>query len=100
MSNPDDRGRDEIAEMADRFLAMEELGLEFEIDFASLTAAEQDELVSVMNGRVAHGQEKLEALVENVRILGLLFAWRQGSITALECVERIRGAVPDPLAKE
>jgi hypothetical protein len=37
---------------------------------------------------------------ENVRILQLLFIWRQGAITALEFVERVRGAVPDPLAEQ
>jgi hypothetical protein len=35
-----------------------------------------------------------------VRILGLLFAYQEGAITALEFAERVRGAVPDPLAQK
>ncbi len=40
----------------------------------------------------------LEALTEDVRILELLLAHKQGAITAMEFVEQVRGAVPDPLA--
>ncbi len=54
--------------------------------------------LALLDQRTAHAKEKLEAIVENVRILRLLFAWREGAITALEFVERVRGAVPDPLA--
>ena len=53
-----------------------------------------------MEQRTAHGVEVLEVLTENVRILRLLFAWREGAITTLEFVERVRGAVPDPLAQQ
>jgi hypothetical protein len=71
MSNPDDNHRkpDEIRAMADRMRAKqrrgEELGLEFEIDFASLTDEERDEFVALMEQRGAHGKEKLEALDED-----------------------------------
>jgi hypothetical protein len=104
MTNPDDRAPDDVAGLADRLLAKqrrgEEPGLEFEIDFASLTALEQDEFLALLDERTAHGEERLEALVENVRILQLLFTWHQGTITTMEFVERIRGAVPDPLAEQ
>jgi hypothetical protein len=33
-------------------------------------------------------------------ILGLLFAWQEGAMTTLEFVERVRGAVPNPLAQQ
>jgi hypothetical protein len=94
--------RDEVAELADRLQAKqrrgEEVDFEFEIDFASLTAAEQDAFVALLNERAAHGEERLEGLSENVRILRLLFAYEKGAITALEFAERVRGAVPDPMA--
>lgn len=86
---------DEIADLADRALAMSEF--EFAIWWGSLTAAEQDEFMALVRQRRAHGEEKLEALGESVRILRLLFAHKQGAITALEFVERVRGAVPDPV---
>jgi hypothetical protein len=60
--------------------------------------SEQD--VALLNERIAHGEERLETLDENVRILRLLFAYQQGAITAVEFVERVRGAVPDPLAEQ
>ena len=82
---------DEIADLADRTRTMSEF--EFEIEWGALTEEERDEYGA--HGP-AHGEEKLEALTENVRILQLLFAWREGAITTLECVERVRGAVPDP----
>ena len=41
----------------------------------------------------------LEALNENVRILQLLFAYQEGALTALEFVDRVRGAVAEPLAE-
>jgi hypothetical protein len=49
--------------------------------------------------RIAQRKEKLEALTENVRILQLLLARQEGAITTLEFVERVRGAVRDPLAE-
>ena len=85
--------RDEIVDLADRSRAMSDFQF---IEFWSLTDDEQAEYVAPMKERVAHGEERLEALVENVRILRLLFAWRQGAITALEFVERVRGALLDP----
>ena len=51
-----------------------------------------------MDQRVAARAEKLEALEEDNRILALLLAYDQRTITAMEFVERVRGAVPDPLA--
>ena len=39
----------------------------------------------------------LAALAENVWILQLLFTWQEGTITTMEFVEQVRGAVPDPL---
>jgi hypothetical protein len=49
---------DEITELADRLRAKqrrgEELGLEFEIDFASLTDEERPAFIALMNERIAH----------------------------------------------
>jgi hypothetical protein len=89
---------DEIADLADRCRGMSEF--EFAIEWGALTAAEQDEWMALMGERTAHGIEKLEAIGENVRILCLLFAYQEGAIPALEFVERVRGAVPDPLAQQ
>ena len=101
MTNAGDRAPDEITDLADRLRAKqrrgEEPGLEFEIDFASLTAAEQNAFMALMEQRKAHGDEVLEALAENVRLRQLLFTWQEGKITTMEFVERVRGAVPDPL---
>ncbi len=88
---------DEIADLADRCRSMSEF--EFEIEWGALTEEERDEFMALIDQRRAHGEEKLDALKENVRILQLIFAWREGAITTLECVERVRGAVPDPLAE-
>jgi hypothetical protein len=55
--------------------------------------------MALMKERAAHGKEKLEALDEDNRVLSLLLAYQQGAITAMEFVERVRGAVPDPLAE-
>ena len=41
----------------------------------------------------------LAAIEENVRILELLICMQAGVITTLEFVERVQGAVPDPLAE-
>ena len=90
--------RDEVAELADRVLAKqrrgEELGIEFETDFPSLTDEERDDFLALMDERAAHGEEKLETLDEDNRILLLLLAYEQGTITTMEFVERVRG-VPD-----
>jgi hypothetical protein len=71
--------------------------------------------VALLNERIAHGEERLEALVENVRILRALLdlvassgappgttlgeALQAGYTSMLEVVESIRGAVPEPLAQ-
>ena len=93
---------DEIAQLADRMRAKmrrgEDPGLEFETEFGALTDDERGKFVALMEERAAHGKEKVEALDENNRILALLLAHRQGTITTMEFVERVRGALPDPLA--
>ena len=95
--------RDEVAEFADRIEERrrrgEEWEFQFEIEFMSLTVDEQVELVELLEQRTAHRKEALEAISENVRILQLLFAWREGALSTFEFVERIREAVPDPLAR-
>ena len=89
--------RDEIADLADR--AREQSEFEFAIEWGSLTAAEQAEYMALMDQRIARGEEKLEAIEEDNRVLRLLFLYQQGKITAQEFVLRVRGAVPDPLAQ-
>ena len=71
--------------------------LEFEIEWAALTAEEREAFIALMEQRRADGAEVLDALAENVRILQLLFTWQEGTITTMEFVEQVRGAVPDPL---
>jgi hypothetical protein len=94
--------RDEVTELADRVQAKQRRGeawdLEFETEFGALTDEERSEFVALMKERAAHGKEKVEALEENNRILALLLAHQQGTITAKEFAERVRGAVPDLLA--
>ena len=106
---------DVVTELADRLLAKqrrgEELGLEFEVEFGALTHEERDEFLALMDERAAHGEEKLEALRENVRILrafvGLVEssgappgttlgqALVAGYISVLEVIESI-STVPEP----
>jgi hypothetical protein len=88
--------RDEIAELADRARELSEF--EFEIEFAALTEEERDAFFALFDERKAHGEERLEALQEDNRVL--LLAYREGAITAREFVEAVRGAVPDPLVQE
>jgi hypothetical protein len=88
---------DAVADLADRARAMSEF--QFAIEWGALTDAERHEFMALMDQRRAHGEEKLEALGENLRVLRLLFAYQEEAITALEFVERVRGAVPDPLAQ-
>ncbi len=88
---------DAVADLADRARAISDF--QFAIEFGALTDAERDEYMALMGQRTAQRKERLEALQENVRIMGLLFAHQQGAITTLEFVERVRGAVPDPLAQ-
>jgi hypothetical protein len=110
--------RDEVAELADRLLAKqrrgEELGVEFEVEFGALTDDERDEFVALMDERAAHGEEKLEALVEDNRVLLALCdlvasrgappgttlgrAVVAGYVSLLEVVQAVR-AVPDPLTE-
>jgi hypothetical protein len=71
--------------------------LEFEIEWAALTAEEREAFIALMEQRRADGAEVLEALAENVRSLQLLFTWQEGTIATMEFVEQVRGAVPDPL---
>jgi hypothetical protein len=89
-----------VADLADRAQAKqrrgEDLEFEFAIDWGSLTGEERDEFIALMQQQAAHGEERLEALQENVRILQLLLAYRERAITALEFVERVRGAALDP----
>ena len=81
----------------------------------ALTDEERDDIVALMDERAAHGEEKLEALKENVRVLFALLDLLESSgappgttlgqvlvagyVSVLEVVESIRGAVPDPLAE-
>ena len=111
---------DEVAGLADRLREKlrrgEEPGIEFLIDFASLTPAEQDEFLVLMDARAAHGEEKLEAPRANVQVLRALLdlvessgappgttvgqALVAGYVSLLEVVESIRGVAIDPLARE
>jgi hypothetical protein len=40
--------------------------------------------MALSDQQLAHGKEKVEALTENVRVLELLLAHKQGAITAME----------------
>jgi hypothetical protein len=84
---------DEIADLADRAEARRRRGERWEFEFAALSTAEREEFMALMNERIARGREVLEAVAEDVRILKLLLAYREGAITALEFVHRVRGAV-------
>ena len=115
----EDNEPDAIAELANRVRAKqrqgEEPGIEFELGFASLTDEERDEFMALMEGRIAHGEERLEGLHENARVLQVLVdlvessgapsgttlgqALVAGYVTVLEVVESIR-AVPDPVARQ
>jgi hypothetical protein len=93
----------------------EDFEFEFAIEFGAFTAAEQDDYVALMEERIAHGEERLEALQEDNRVLLALLdlvessdappgttlweAGQAGYIGVMQVVETIRGAVPDPLAK-
>jgi hypothetical protein len=104
---------DEVTELADRAPEMSEF--EFAIEWGSLTGDERDELMALLNGRIAHGEERLEAVNANVGALkallvllvqsdappGMLLpeAIGSGYIGIREVVETINGAVPDRLAE-
>ena len=109
--------RDEVTELADRLQARQRRGeaweFEFEIEFGALTDEQRDEFMALMDERAAHGEEKLEALRENVRVLCALLdlvessgappgtklghALVAGYVSVLEVVEAVH-AVPDLLA--
>jgi hypothetical protein len=109
---------DEVADLADRLRAKlrrgEDPSYELGIEFAALTAAEQERFIVLIEQRAAHGTEQLEAVEENVRAIKALLVLQaerapgmslpeaigSGRIGLLEVVEAIRGAVPDPLAQE
>ena len=106
---------DHVRELADRAAEKqrrgEELGLEFELDFASLTDDQRDEFMALLEQRGAHHQERLEAVAAEyaaakallrlqVRMapgMSLTEAIDTGRIGLLEVIRAIR-AVPDPLA--
>ena len=108
---------DEIAALADRTEAKrrrgEEWEFEFAIEFGALTGAERDGYMALMNGRIAHGKEVLEALEANVRVLQALLVLQverapgmdlteaigSGRVGIMEVIEAIRNAVPDALAQ-
>jgi hypothetical protein len=88
---------DHIVELADRIAERMSRGeaweAEFEVEFHGLTTDEQDALLVLLRQRDAHGEEKLEALGENVRILKLLVRYQQGNLSALDFVARVRGVL-------
>ena len=95
--------RDEVAELADRIEERRRRGedyeAEFEVEWGSLTEEEQVDFLALMDQRIAHGKDVLAAIEENVRILELLICMQAGVITTMEFVERVQGAVRDPLAE-
>ena len=109
----EDGAMDRITELADRLLARQRRGerwdLEFEIEYGALTDEEQDAYDALVEQRVAHGQERLEAIeATNAALKELLRlqvrkapgmtvreAIGSGHISLLEVVEAIHG-VPDP----
>ena len=88
-----------VADLADRMRAKqrrrEDIEFEFRIEWGALTDEARDAFMALMDQRRAHGEEQLASLEENVRILQLLFAHKQGAIDALQFVEQVRGAVLD-----
>jgi hypothetical protein len=107
---------DEIADLADRMLAKHRRGeapdFEFAIEWGALTDEERDRYMALMDQRIAHGEEVLEAIQENVRILEELFrvwlrsdapadmllpeAIGRGYIGIQEVIDALRGAMTDP----
>ena len=88
---------DEIADFADRCRSMSEF--EFTIEWYSLTPDERDQFLALLDQRTAQSRERLEAIQEDIRILKLLFAHKQGVLTAQQFAERVRGAVPEGLGR-
>lgn len=108
MSNPEDP--DEIAELADRLVAKsrrDDPEAVFEVEWGALTDDERREFPALMQQRLAHGQEQVEALGENVAALKALLCLQVarapgltlreaiggGHIGFLEVIEAIRGAM-------
>jgi hypothetical protein len=87
---------DQVVELADRARAMPDW--QFQFAFACLTRAQRREFLVLMDQRRAHAEERREAIAEENRILRLLIAYKRGSLTAMEFVDRVRGVVPDPLS--
>jgi hypothetical protein len=108
---------DEIADLADRMAAKHRRGedpeFEFEIEWGALTGEERDELMALLNERIAHRKERLEGITETNRALKALFvlwvrsdappgmslpeAIESGHIGLLEVIESIRRAGPEPV---
>jgi predicted Fe-S protein YdhL (DUF1289 family) len=93
---------DAVAELADRMLEKyrrgEEPGLEDRLAWDGLTDEERHRFMADARQRIEHGQEKLEALREDIRLLKVLLRLDVGLITPLEAVHQIRGLVPELLA--
>lgn len=107
---------DAITELADRLLARqrrgEEWGLEFEIEYGALTDEERSAFDALVEQRIAHGQERLEAIeATNAALKALLRllvgsdappgatlaeALDAGHIGWLDVVDAIHGVVPNP----
>ena len=99
----DDRDQDRLV-LLDR--------IAFEIEWEALAADERDDYMALLNQRIAHREERLEAITETNRALKALLvllvsngggtvgeALVEGRVTLLEVVEAIRGAAADPLAE-
>lgn len=117
--HPEDN-RDVVTELADRLRAKqrrgEDPGLEFEIDFHSLTPAEQDEFIALVQERIAHGKERHEALLADNRVLEAILdllvssgappgttlgtALDAGYVGVMEVIGTIRAAGPDLVGHE
>ena len=80
----------EIADLADRSRTMSEF--EFAIEWWSLTPAEQDKFIALMCQRMAHGEEVLEAVQANVRVLKELLVLQVERAPSMSLTEAI-GAV-------
>lgn len=102
---------DEITELADRLRVKQRRGegweLEFEVEYGGLTDEQRDDFLTLHSERIAHGEERLEAIEAQNRALKALLrlqvrrapgmtvreAIGSGRISILEVVEALR-AVP------
>ena len=94
--------RDEVAELADRIEERRRRGRGLRSRVRVDRVAHRrgaGRVHRALRQRTAHSAEVLAGLEENVRILKLLIGWQAGVMTTLEFVERVQGAVPDPLAE-